>query len=68
MLEHRVTGEADLAVDSHAGRARRCTDEPYSKVGLVLDDAVEPPKEVEVPPRSAQLSIGDAEQAELPLF
>ena len=63
MLEHRVAREADLAVDAHAGRSRRRADEPRAEIRLVLRDAVEPPEEIEVPPRAPQLAIRDAAHA-----
>jgi hypothetical protein len=68
MPEHRVTREADFAVDAHTGRSRRRADETRAEVGLVLGNAVEPPEEIEVPPRSPQLSIGDAAQPQFSLL
>ena len=45
-------------------RARRRADEPRAEVGMVLGDTVETPEKIEVPPRTAQLSVRDAAQSE----
>ena len=68
MLEHRVPREADPAVDAHAGRARRGTDETNAEIRMVLGDAVEPPEEIEMPPRPPQLAVRDAAQAQFLLL
>ena len=63
-----MPGEADLAVDADAGRARCRTDEADAEIRLVLRDAVEPPEKIEMPPRPAQLAVRDAEQAQFLLL
>ena len=47
---------------------RPCADERYVLFEHVLRDAVEAPEEVEVPPRAAELAVGDPLKTELFLF
>ena len=68
VLEHRMPGEADPAVDADAGRARRRADEADAEIRLVLGDAVEAPEKIEMPPRAAQLAVRDAAQAQFLLL
>src|SRR5580700_3851384 len=64
MLQHRVTGEAELAVDLDAlGLGLHAME--LNGVGGVERDAVETAEEVEVPPRTAQFAVGGEFQPDL---
>ncbi len=59
MLDHRMAGEADLAGDLDALVARRHRGKGDAGIHDMALDAVEPPQEVEMPPRAAEFAVGD---------
>ncbi len=64
MLEHRMAGKAELAGDAHAFIAGDDRSKSDAGVHDVPFDAVEPPEEVEMPPRAAEFAVADRLQAE----
>ena len=68
MLDHRMAGEADLAGDLDAFVARRHRGKSDAGIHDVALDAVEAPKEIEMPPRAAEFAVGDRLQADGFLF
>src|SRR5262245_54452393 len=66
MLDHRVrSGYAKLAGDHDALIARRHAHERNTGIHDVLLNAVDAPEKIEVPPRPAELAIGDRLQPDL---
>ena len=65
VLDHRMAGEADLAGDLHALGARLHRREGDAFAHHVALDAVEAPEEIEMPPRAAELAVGDGLQADV---
>ena len=63
MLDHRMSGETDLAGDLDAFVARRHRGEGDAAIHDMALDAVEPPQEVEMPPGAAEFAVGDRLQA-----
>src|SRR5712691_2037822 len=63
-----MVGEADLALDAQALRLGLHAVELDAGVGLVEVDAVEHPKEIEVPPGAAELAVGRKLEADLLLL
>src|SRR3984957_1534879 len=63
MLDHRMAGKADLAGDLGAFVARPRRGEGDAGLHDGLLDAVETPEEIEVPPGTAEFTVGDRLQA-----
>src|SRR5690349_21412157 len=63
MLDHRMALDADLAGDLDALLARLHARERDACARDELLDALQSPKKVEVPPRSAEFAVGDRLQA-----
>ena len=69
MLDHRVRpGHAELARDLDAFVPRVDAGKGDAAVHDVLLGAVEAPEEIEVPPRAAELAVGDGLQADVLLL
>ena len=68
MLQHRMVGEADLAVDAQALRLGLHALELDAVVELVELDAVEHAEEIEVPPGAAEFAVGRELEADLLLL
>src|SRR5262249_16944021 len=68
MLQHRVVGEAELAGDARALRARLHALECDALLHHVAFGAVESPQEVEVPPGATKLAVGDGLEPDLLLL
>jgi hypothetical protein len=58
MLQHRMTGEADLAVDLQRVRLGLHAVKLNAVVGQVEGHAVEAAEEIKVPPGAAKLAVG----------
>src|SRR5712691_5887041 len=68
MFEHRVVGEADLADDARAlGAGLQALERDALLHGVALG-AVEPPEEIEVLPRAAELAVGDRRKPDILLL
>jgi len=65
MLDHRVAGEADFAGDLQPFGARRHAGEADAALHHVALDAIQPPEEIEVPPRAAEFAVGDRPEADV---
>jgi hypothetical protein len=59
MLDHGMAGVAELAFHARALGPRLRRGEGDALAHVVALDAVESPEEVEVPPRAAELAVGD---------
>ena len=59
MLEHRMAGKADLAGDPHAFVAGGDGGKGDAGLHDVAFDTVEPPEEIEMPPRAPELAVAD---------
>ena len=68
MLEHRVVGEADLALDPDALRLGLHALELDAVVELVDFDAVEHAEEIEMPPGAAEFAVGGELEPDLLLL
>ncbi len=68
MLDHRVVGEADLALDPDALHLGLHALELDAVVELVELDAVEHAEEIEVPPGAAEFAVGGELEADLLLL
>ena len=60
VLDHRMIGEPDLAVDLDRARLGLHALELDAVVELVNLDTVQHPEEIEVPPRAAEFAVGDS--------
>ena len=65
VLDHRMAGEADLAGHLDAFGARLHAREGDAALHHMALDAVEAPEEIEMPPRAAELAVGDGLQPDL---
>jgi hypothetical protein len=68
MLQHRMAVEADPARDLGAFLARLHAGEGDAGARNELLDALQPPEEIEMPPRAAELAVGDGLQPRLLLL
>src|SRR3954467_15075287 len=68
VLEHRMAPEADLADDVGPLRLGLHARELDAVIELLHRDAVEPAKEIEMPPRAAKLAVGGKFEPALFLF
>ena len=68
MLDHRVVGEADLAVDADRPRLGLHALELDAVIELVDLDAVEHAEEIEMPPRAAEFAVGGELEPDLLLL
>ena len=58
MLQHRMTGKAELALDADAARLGLHALELDAVIELVDFDAVEHPVKIEMPPGAAKFAVG----------
>ena len=65
VLEHRMAAEIDFVDDARAFRPRGHAGERDPGVHRVALDAGEAPQKIEVPPRAAELAVGDRVEADL---
>src|SRR5262249_50866273 len=65
MLDHGMAGKADLADGACPFGARTQAGKGDALRHLVTLDAVEAPEEIEMPPRAAELAVGDRLQSRL---
>ncbi len=65
MLDHRMVAKAELAHHARAFRTRGHARKRDPLVHRIALDAVEPPEEIEVPPRAAELAVGDGAEPDL---
>ena len=65
MLDHRMAGKAELAHRAHADRSRLDAGELDSLRQFELLGAIEAREKIEVPPRAAELAVGDRLQADV---
>ena len=68
MRDHGMAGEAELAGDARALGPRLHAGKGDALVHDIALDAVETPEEIEVPPRAAELAVGDGAQPHLLLL
>ena len=68
MLQHRMTGETELAGDARRARPRLHALELNAVVELLDLDAVEHAVEIEMPPRAAEFAVGGDLQPDLLLL
>ena len=68
MIEHRVAGKADLAVNPDGFGFSLHAAKLDAVVGGVERHAVKPSEEIEMPPRAAELSVGRERQPDFFLF
>src|SRR6516165_4453442 len=68
MRDHGMTGEAELADNARPLSARAPSGKRNALVHHVAFDAVQAPEKIELPPRAAELAVGDAAQADLLLL
>src|SRR5262249_39975349 len=65
VLEHRMAAEIDLVGHARSLRPRGHAGKRYPLVHRVALDAGETPEEMEVPPRTAELAVGDRREPAL---